>query len=85
MLEAPLSEWKPPAACQVEPAASSARSRRTTSVTPPSARCQAVAQPTMPPPMTTTSAWVFMVVSLVRAGTLPRGPAGRSESFAAGR
>src|SRR2546429_598381 len=49
-----------PAACQVEPAVSSSRSSSTTSVQPSRARWYSALQPTAPPPMTTTRAWLLM-------------------------
>src|SRR2546423_8579589 len=49
-----------PAACQVEPAVSSSRSSSTTSVQPSRVRWYSALQPTAPPPMTTTRAWLFM-------------------------
>src|SRR5580700_7320155 len=49
-----------PAACQVEPAVSSSRSSSTVSVHPSRARWYSALQPTAPPPMTTTRAWVFI-------------------------
>src|SRR4029079_2166252 len=52
----PLSVCMPPAACQVEPAVSSRRSRRTTSVQPAFVRWYRTLAPTTPPPTTTT--WV---------------------------
>src|SRR3981081_4828638 len=48
-----------PAACQVEPAVSSSRSSSTTSVQPSRVRWYSALQPTAPPPMTTTRAWLF--------------------------
>ena len=47
-----------PAACHVVPDVSFLRSRRTTSFQPRSVRWKATLAPTMPPPMTTTRAWV---------------------------
>jgi hypothetical protein len=49
-----------PAACQVEPEVSSSRSTSTTSSQPSFTRWYSVLQPTTPPPITTTRAWVFM-------------------------
>src|SRR5438445_13505550 len=49
-----------PAACQVEPAVSSSRSSSTTSVQPSRVRWYSALQPTAPPPMTRTRAWLFM-------------------------
>src|SRR6266849_3792035 len=49
-----------PAACQVEPAVSSSRSSSTASVQPSRVRWYSALQPTAPPPMTTTRAWLFM-------------------------
>ena len=52
----PLSVCMPPAACHVEPAVSSRRSRSITSVQPSLVRWYRTLAPTTPPPMTTT--WV---------------------------
>src|SRR6516162_7867712 len=49
-----------PAACQVEPAVSSSRSSNTTSLQPRRARWYSALQPTAPPPITTTRAWLFI-------------------------
>ena len=50
----PLRVCMPPAACQVEPAVSSRRSRSMTSVQPAFVRWYSTLAPTTPPPMTTT-------------------------------
>ena len=50
----PLRVCIPPAACQVEPAVSSRRSRRIASVQPAFVRWYRTLAPTTPPPMTTT-------------------------------
>src|SRR6516165_5270913 len=49
-----------PAACQVEPAVSSSRSSNTTSLQQRRARWYSALQPTAPPPITTTRAWLFI-------------------------
>jgi hypothetical protein len=57
MLAALLKEARtPPAALHVDPHASSSLSTRTTSVTPDSARWNAMLVPITPPPTTTTDA-----------------------------
>src|SRR5271154_6031325 len=55
-----LNSGRSPAACQVEPAVSSARSSRTASVQPFKAKWYSVLTPTTPPPITTTRQCVFM-------------------------
>src|ERR1700730_4828764 len=54
-----LNSGRRPAACQVEPAVSSARSSSTASVQPLSAKWYSVLTPTAPPPITTTRLCVF--------------------------
>ena len=63
-----------PAVYAVAPEATSLRSTTTVSVMPARVRCQAMLAPRMPPPMTTTSAfvWAFMVSSLPHAAGSPR-------------
>ncbi len=51
-----LNRGKSPAACQVDPAVSSARSSKTTSVKPLRAKWYSVLTPTTPPPITATRA-----------------------------
>src|ERR1700687_5799059 len=60
-----------PAACQVEPAVSSSRSSSTASVQPSRVRWYSALQPTAPPPMTTTRAWLFMNVHAAAPGCAP--------------
>src|SRR5437763_15674542 len=68
-----------PAACQVEPAVSSSRSSSTTSVQPSRARWYSALQPTAPPPMTTTRAWLLMQHP-VATGCARHAPAGAPDS-----
>src|SRR6187402_3890121 len=59
-LGSPLSVCMPPAACHVDPAVSSRRSSRTTSVQPALVRWYRTLAPTTPPPMTTAWYWFFI-------------------------
>src|SRR5256885_10815469 len=68
-----------PAACQVEPAVSSSRSSSTTSVQPSRVRWYSALQPTAPPPMTTTRAWLFMEHAAATGGAR-YAPAGAPDS-----
>src|SRR2546430_853750 len=68
-----------PAACQVEPAVSSSRSSSTTSVQPSRVRWYSALQPTAPPPMTTTRAWLLMQHT-VATGCARHAPAGAPDS-----
>src|ERR1700681_1807933 len=62
-----------PAACQVEPAVSSSRSSSTASVHPSRVRWYSALQPTAPPPMTTTRAWLFMAPGCAPDAQAPAG------------
>src|SRR5437763_10425383 len=68
-----------PAACQVEPAVSSSRSSSTTSVQPSRVRWYSALQPTAPPPMTTSRAWLFMEHAAATGGAR-HAPAGAPDS-----
>src|SRR5271169_138542 len=56
----PLTVCMPPAACQVDPEVSSARSISSTSFQPILVKWYSTLAPTTPPPITTAWAWLFM-------------------------
>src|SRR5271169_7211578 len=79
----PLTVCMPPAACQVDPEVSSARSISSTSFQPILVKWYSTLAPTTPPPITTAWAWLFMrsligyrqMAAVERAARFQRQPA----------